>query len=364
MLHITPGGPALTAEQAKILDDEFFQARPLAYFSARIVALLSASSEQSTVTADDAAGFLKALGDPELAGILDHGDSDRELQVALDSVAVRHHAAEALIRMLHAVVVAKPRTGDAACTWATITDGPMGLHEVTDELAAAMNSDAGAFAKAFFPANSEQSAADIQSCGVAWTWALRAAQLLTDNELTVNAAHNKLKHGLAIRTRDDVRLELMTGPGPGEDGEIPLSSFGPGKSIVIFDRPLVTYLARPYPPRKQGLEVTSLRVDPPVVLAEAWMISWVYASVFHVAAARHGCASDGLQAPYPAPRIGPTPAQLLENSGAAALGYRGSVTTASDSSLEPRPSGVFFPGFFQSMTIDFEGATTATVVDG
>ena len=364
MLHIIPGGPALTAEQAKILDDEFFQARPLAYFSARISALLSASSEQNEVTAGDAVGFLKALGDLELANILEHGDSDRDLQVALDSVSVRHHAAEALIRMLHAVVVAKPRTGDAACTWATITDGPIGLHEVTDELAAVMNSDVGAFAKAFLPSKSVQSAADIQAFGVAWAWVLRAAQLLTDNELTVNAAHNKLKHGLAIRTRDDVRLELMTGPGPGEDGEIPLSSFGPGKSIVIFDRPLVTYLARPYPPRKQGLEVTSLRVDPPAVLAEAWMISWVYASVFHVAAARHGSTPDGLPAPYPAPRTGPTPAQLLENSGAAALGYRGSVTTATDSSLKPRPSGVFFPGFFQSMTIDFAGATAATVVDG
>ncbi|TFD56688.1 hypothetical protein [Cryobacterium sp. Hh38] len=363
MLHISPDGPALTVKQAKILDDEFFQARPLAYFSARIAALLNALSDQSTVTNVNATGFLEALGDAELASILDHGESDRDLQVALDSVSVRHHAAEALVRMLHAVVVSKTRPGDAVCVWAAIADGPNSLHTVAQELAEALNGDTSAFARAFFPASKAHSSEEVQAFGIAWAWVLRSIQLLTDNNLTVNAAHNKVKHGLAVRTRDDVRIELLRGDGPIEDGTIPLSSFGPDKSIVIFDRPMITYLARPYPPHKQGLELVSLRIDPPAVLAEGWMISWVYASLFHVAAANHGSTPEGGLAPYPAPRTGPTPAQLLENSGAAALGYRGSVTTSPDQSFEPRPSGVFFPGFFQEMTIDFENVTTATVVD-
>jgi hypothetical protein len=191
---------------------------------------------------------------------------------------------------------------------------------------------------------------------------LRSMTLLTDNELTINAVHNKVKHGMAVRTRDDTRIELLVGAGP-DDGKIPVSAFGPGRSIPIIDRPMVTYLARPHPPQKQGLEITSLRIDAPVVIAESWMIAWVYASVFHVAAARHFGERGGEFAPYPPLRSAPTPQQLLDNSGAAALGYRGAVTTARDQTLEPRPSGVFFPGFFQAMTIDFDNATTAVVVE-
>ena len=103
-------------------------------------------------------------------------------------------------------------------------------------------------------------------------WANHAVWLLTSDELSINAAHNKLKHGLATSARGDVRIELITTP-PNEDGTIPTSAFGEGKSIPLFDRPMLTYLSRPPKELRQGLEAVSLRVDLPVVLTETWMMA-------------------------------------------------------------------------------------------
>jgi 4-hydroxyphenylpyruvate dioxygenase-like putative hemolysin len=61
-------------------------------------------------------------------------------------------------------------------------------------------------------------------------WVNHAFALLTDDELSINAAHNKLKHGLAVSARGDVRIEFTTTP-PNPDGTIPLSAFGDGKSV-------------------------------------------------------------------------------------------------------------------------------------
>ena len=105
-----------------------------------------------------------------------------------------------------------------------------------------------------------------------------ACALLTDNELSVNAAHNKVKHGLAVSARGDVRIELLTTP-PNDLGEIPVSAFGEGNSVPIFDRPMLTYLSRPHGTPKQGLEAISLRVEVLVVLAETWMIANVYSAM-------------------------------------------------------------------------------------
>jgi exonuclease VII small subunit len=362
MLHISPGGPQLSAVQANILDDEFFLSDPMSYFSARIDAVLTARKSSINLAPSDYKEFLTALGELELGSLLEHNDSDRELQIAVEVISIRHHAAEALMRFLHAVVVSEPLSGDANCIWVAITDGPSSLHKVVSQLQEAFTSDEHIFSKAFFPPGTTDSAEVKASFEVATKWLMRSVRLLTDNELTLNAAHNKVKHGLAIRTRADTRIELVRADSVDAAGNIPLSAFGPGASIPIFDRPMVTYLARPHPAYKQGLEATSLRIDPPAVLAEAWMIAWVYASVFHVAAVRHLGPNNADIAGYPSFRSGPTPPELVTNAGGAALGYRGAVTSAHDDSLEPRPSGVFFPGFFQSMVIDFENVTHSVVV--
>lgn len=131
-------------------------------------------------------------------------------------------------------------------------------------------------------------------------WVKRASSPLTGDELSVNAAHNKVKHGLAVSARGDVRIELLT-TAPDDLGQMPVSAFGDGKSMPIFDRPMLTYLSRPRVKPKQGLEAISLRVDVPVVLAEAWMIANVYAAMFHARARRH-CGDDLPEGVAPIPR--------------------------------------------------------------
>ena len=196
---------------------------------------------------------------------------------------------------------------------------------------------------------------------VAWAWFLHSIHLLTSNELTVNAAHNKLRHGLAVRARDDVRIELMVGAKPDADGNLPSSAFQNGNSIPIFDRPMVTCLARPHGRPALGLEVSSLRIEIPLVLAETWMISVVYAALFNVAAKRHFGDRQVDVAPYPTLPTGPTPEALLGNTP---LGYRGIVTFPPDPSTPAREAGIFFPGTFVPMTIDFSSVTKVTIVDG
>ena len=122
----------MTAGQAKILTDEFFTAKPLSYFSARIASLLEAHEAGSTTSTDVYKPLWAGLGISE-PDLLEFTDSDRQLQVAVDSLATRHHAAEALVRLLHAL--ASPRSEqDGKSTWARIADGPNTLHVVTSQI--------------------------------------------------------------------------------------------------------------------------------------------------------------------------------------------------------------------------------------
>lgn len=188
-----------------------------------------------------------------------------------------------------------------------------------------------------------------------------ASSLLTGDELSVNAAHNKVKHGLAVSARGDVRVEFITTP-PDDLGQIPLSAFNQGKSVPIFDRPMLTYLSHPPVKPKQGVEAVSLRVDVPVVLAEAWMIANVYAAMFHARARRHfgDAMPDGI-APYPTLVIGRLPEHVI---GGRPLGYRSAVTLPPDGTTAPRESGLFFHGSFIPMEIDYESKIEGVVVDG
>ena len=201
----------------------------------------------------------------------------------------------------------------------------------------------------------------MSAAETAVAWANHAVWLLTNDELSVNAAHNKLKHGLATSARGDVRIELITTP-PNEDGTIPTSAFGEGKSLPLFDRPMLTYLSRPPKDLRQGLEAVSLRVDLPVVLAETWMMANVYAAMFHIAAREHyGENLPEEVAPYPTLVAGRMPEHVI---GGRPLGYRSAVTLPPDGTTPPRPSGVAFFKQFWPMTIDFGSKTQGVVVDG
>lgn len=357
-LQITPEGPDLSAAQARQLDDEFFQANPRGYFSARIGSLMELLERDGDVNLENPWPGLRMSPEASIA----YTKSDQSLQLAADAFAVRHHAAEALVRLLHALIVPSSRS-DAPSTWALITDGPTTLHVACAELMDVLNAkgNESLLASRLFPNGTKVTDEVQRAFGTAVAWLNHATHLLTSDGLEVNAANNKMKHGLAVRMRNDVRIELMVGLQPRGDGTVPLSAFGVGKSIPIFDRPMLTYLSRPHPAKKNGLETSSLRVDVPLVLAEAWMISLYYGAFFHVAAAAHFTAGEERPtiAPYPTMPLSPTPDELLGN---VPLGYRGVVTTPPGGGV-PRESGLFFHGMFQQMTIDIEGKTSAVIVD-
>ncbi|MET0887793.1 MAG: hypothetical protein ABWX92_15235 [Mycetocola sp.] len=358
MLMIKPhDGPKLTADQAQELDDEYFSSRPLNYFSARINSLLQ-SHDSAGTPGPSTEAFYSGLGLGR-GDLLQFEDDDRKLQVAVDALALRHHVAESVLRLLHAI--STPSGPDPISIWATITDGPTSLYEVVGLVKARLADDQHLFHKSFFRVGTPSSETVTSLFDSAWAWMARALDLLTDNELTVNAAHNKLKHGLAVRARNDVRVELVQGLVLDEQGNAPVSAFQNGKSTPIFDRPAVTYLARPHPHHKQGLELTSLLIDPPVVLAETWMIAVVYTAMFHVAASAHFGDREADVAPYPTLHLGPTPETLLNGRF---RGYRGVLTTPLRPEVQARQSGLFVnANDFVPITIDFDTVVQTTIID-
>lgn len=185
--------------------------------------------------------------------------------------------------------------------------------------------------------------------------------LLVRNDVDINAAHNKVKHGLAVRARDDLRLTI-TGQPPNLDGTVPLSALRGDDALDVFGSPTLDFLARPpsQGKRKQGLEVTTLKLDPATLLAETWLMAVAHAAIFHVAAARHFAGRDIPFQPFPRLPLGPTPEQLL---GEAVVGIRHPVTTPPDGGPLDRKTGVAFRTFFVPFDVNYDAATTGRVVD-
>lgn len=360
-LPIRAQGTTLTNEQAKTIDDEFFLSNPLSHFSSRISMLLETARSKYEANPENEREFFEALGLHNAGTALKFDTQHRSVQVAIDALSLRHQAAEALTRFIYARVAATPRDRDAKSNWLAIADSPTRMIEVIEANKTALDADPHRFLQLLFPPDAVVEGPIEGAAGTAAAWADHAAWLLTTDELSINAAHNKLKHGLATSARGDVRIELITTP-PNEDGTIPTSAFGEGKSIPLFDRPMLTYLSRPPRELRQGLEAVSLRIDLPVVLAETWMMANVYAAMFHIAAREHyGENLPEAVAPYPTLVVGRLPENVI---GDRLLGYRSAVTLPPDGTTSPRPSGIFFFKKFWPMTVDFESKTEGVVVDG
>ena len=124
MLPITPNGPHLSTQHAKTLDDEFFRSNPLAYFSSRIAGLLDAQHNSNHPSPESAAAFLDVLSLNKTDSVFAFSDRDRGMQVAVDAIALRHHAAEGIIRLLYALTVARPDGSDAPCAWLALARCP------------------------------------------------------------------------------------------------------------------------------------------------------------------------------------------------------------------------------------------------
>lgn len=359
-LPLRTQGTTLTEEQAKMLDDEFLRSNPLGHFSSRIAALLETERSSVRPTSESNSAFFNALGLTESESLLGFNDQERRVQTALEALTLRHQAAEALTRFVYALAASKPRGGDARCIWLAIADSPIRMIDVLQTNKKALDTDH-AFVDLFFPPGTVLDERNVTAADTAIAWLNHAGSLLSDDELSVNAANNKVKHGLAVSARGDVRIELITTP-PDSDGNIPLSAFGEGKSIPIFDRPMLTYLSRPHGTPRQGVEAVSLRVDLPAVLAETWMMSNVYAALFHSAARRHfGSEVPDDIAPYPILVVDRLPEHVI---GDRPLGFRSAVTTAPDGTTTARPTGVFFHRRFWPMEVDFDNKTSGQVVEG
>ncbi|WP_284978682.1 hypothetical protein [Arthrobacter sp. fls2-241-R2A-200] len=367
-MFTNPEGRNLTPAQAMDLDDNYFGSRPLGYFSSRIASLISSAGTLQADTTEGMGGQVAAaLGLSGVPGILIFTESDRELQIATDSFAVRHHAAESLVRLYHALTVVAPKMGVERCVWAAIAEGPNRTTVLVDEAKAQLLSTTGleTFWKTVLPNGAETASAEQmemmnKALGVMAAWLQHAMYLLVRDDIDINAAHNKVKHGLAVRSRDDNLLTFTTDP-PNSDGTFSLSALTGKNAVDIFSSPTLDYLARPKSKgRKQGLEVTTLALAPSVLLAESWMMSVTYGAMFQVAASRHFQGRDVPFMAYPSLPLAPTPEQLL---GESVVGMRHPVTSPPDGGALDRTAGIAFQSTFMPLDIDFPGSTSRVVVD-
>lgn len=369
IVFTNPEGRSLTPAQAMELDDNFFGSRPLGYFSSRIASLISSAGTLQADTTEGVGGQLAAaLGLSGVPDILTFTESDRELQIATDSFTVRHHAAESLVRLYHALTVVAPKMGGEKCIWAAIAEGPNRTIVLVDEAKAQLLSKTGleTFWETVLPDGADKATSTEQmemankALEVMATWLQHAMYLLVRDDIDINAAHNKVKHGLAVRSRDDNLVTFTTEP-PNSDGTFSLSALTGDNAVDIFSSPTLDYLARPKSKgRKQGLEVTTLALTPSVLLAESWMMSVTYGAMFQVAASRHFQGRDVPFMTYPALPLAPTPEQLL---GESIVGMRHPVTTPPDGGDLDRKAGIAFQNTFMPIDIDFPGSTSGVVVD-
>lgn len=367
-MFIAPQGPQLTSAQALELDDDYFRSSPFGYFSARIHALISASDvPEADITAGLGSEFSALLGLEAGQGLLRFTESDRQLQIATDSFAVRHHAAEALVRLYHALTAPPPSDGSFPCVWAAITNGPLKTVDLVKKASAHLNSAAGhdSFWTLVLPASAanrpDQAREITTALNVMGDWLTHAMNLLVRDDVSTNSANNKVKHGLAVRSRNDTRVTLTT-VRPNPDGTVPLSSLTGKGAIDILDSVSLAYLSRPpSQSRKQGLEISALNLSPPRLLAETWMMTNTLGCMFHIAAAHHFGGREAAIAEYPRLPLRPTPTQLL---GDSVVGMRFPITSPPDGGELDRKAGVAFQSAFVPMDIDILNNTTTTVVEG
>lgn len=322
-MYATSDSDELTVEQCKELDDSLFESNPAAYWRSRIDMLL-----RDPAPVDYAVGVaaeITALGlDPRMLSDTEPTTREQERQRALDAFALRQHIAESLVRLVHGVVTVWQRPGWSV--WAEMAsnrDDGAALVKVLQQV-----EESGVPFDLFLPIDEANRFRDappeelVEGVRMHWQWVRRAMDLLVNDRLDTNAGNNKLKHGFAVRPRDDLRIEFMTTP-PNDDGTIPLSAFE--RSVPIIDAVAFEFLER-LPKRHShagSWEVTVLNLRPATLLAEALMLCTVWTSVFVAAASRHW---EGREAEAPAhPRLlalGPAPQRVTRK----AVGLRQSLT--------------------------------------
>jgi hypothetical protein len=357
-LHPVSNTSTLAPDQARSLDDAFFTSNPAAYWRARIDSLLR---EPSPI--DYSAGLASELGrlglDPRILTSTEPNEREREMQRGLDAFALRHHVAESLVRLVRATVEAAE--DHDVSVWALLADDKSKGIELVKEVQARVQEGVPVILflpPAQAPTSDDAIAGDLE-IGVRthWRWVQRSMDLLVGDGLDANAGHNKLKHGFAVRGRDDLRVALSTTP-PNADGSVRESTLQDAMQLV--DAPVVEFLEK-LPKRHShagSWETTVLNLRPRELLAEALLITIVWSSVFASAAARRFVGRDVEPPAHPGLLLGPAPDAVVRG----AVGFRQGLTKTTVGG-DPRP---FTIGTLkQTMTLAESGDWShGVVVDG
>lgn len=352
-------GRDLTPEQARELDDTFLASDPFSYFRSRIAGLLNwheahgaglaTPPPESSIRAEFNAYMQHSHVDDPMP------TPDVEAQIAADALALRHHVAEALVR-LAAARLTPPSTTGPRCLWVDLSRSEQHLRDVEARLSAgAREPDAQVRAmRAFLPRWVIEQAATApgvdDALGVFLMWLSYARHLLRDRLIDVPAAHNKAKHGLAVRARADFLSQALTTP-PSPEGTIPASVLNGPATVKLIDQPLLEVLADApkVDKHRQGLELTQLRLKPSALLADAYMLAWVHGALFHVAAAEHFADrtdTDEALCPPAFPGLpvgGPKPEHI---DAEALIGMRWTLTNPPGGGPPRRDSGIGFRDVF------------------
>lgn len=291
ILYPEPVAAALSVEQVSELDDSFFASKPTAYFRSRLESLLSVESKidhDSGVARDVAA----LIGDSEfLSGARPNAD-DLITQQAIDSFSLRHHIAEATVRVTLAVLQAQEERarGARVSTWWTLAAGPVKTVDVVSKIQSVRPEvDGDRIAELFGmgrqPVVYETEEECVLALRTAWNWILRACAIVSGKGVDANSAHNKIKHGFATRAASDLRLDLFMGKIPGDTiGESEIN-----KSLPLISGVALEFISsvRRGDPASGSIESTAMVLDPVYLLAEAASLLRIYGAIFATAARSH-----------------------------------------------------------------------------
>lgn len=349
----------LTTAQSRQLDDSLFESNTTAYWRARIDALLREPAPVDYGTG--LASEIAELGlDPRIFTATEPTQSERAMQRALDAFALRHHIAESLVRLVRAVITAGPNHD--VSVWALMADNRDSGADVVKAVRKLVEGGVPGL-DLFVPIDEvelvqQTRAAEVEKAlRMHWRWVDRAMNLLVSDGLDHNAGNNKLKHGFAVRARDDLRIEFTTTP-PNSDGTVPLSAFD--NSFPLIDAHVIEFLER-LPGRHShagSWEVTVLNLRPKELLAETLMFSVVWSSVIASAASRRFAGRDKATPPHAGLVLGPAPSRLIRK----AVGLRQGLTAAK-TGKPPRPFTVDTGP--STVTLIAQGpGSSARVVDG
>ncbi len=189
-MYPPPNGQGLTKEQALELDNTFLASDPFQYFNSRIASLVAwheSAPPSDAPLSEPKPGSMRAELNQYLQRPAADGpfkDLDVHAQVAADALAVRHHAAEALLRFACARLPPLASAG-VPCLWAEVASGPTQIAEVIRRLnARAQDADWGErMLRALVSSERFEAArADpriLDACNVIVEWLGYAAGLLT-----------------------------------------------------------------------------------------------------------------------------------------------------------------------------------------